>query len=343
VRGLTKWSSFATGNAGRFSRQKKVPLFEFSIPTERVPQAPRSLAASIVAHALAFLLLFALRFPGSVSSFPMAPQHITLLAPRTERAIVAPKIRPSRPREFRPLPPVPVHVEIPAAPAIAAPAIETPQPVLPELPHLAPAVAIAKPSGFSEAKPAAPLPAPKPAVKASGFESAENQATGPARGTLSTVGSFDSAHSAEGAPARNATAIARPGGFSDASASSASGARHSPITSGAFGDTTVEKGAAQSRQTTGSASVTPVEILSKPRPAYTAEARANNIEGEVLLEVQFSISGEARVLRVVRGLGHGLDETAIAAARGIRFRPATREGAAVDFAAIVHIVFQLAN
>jgi TonB family protein len=91
------------------------------------------------------------------------------------------------------------------------------------------------------------------------------------------------------------------------------------------------------------AALTPVEIISKPRPAYTDEARAKRIEGEVLLEMQFSATGEARVLRIVRGLGHGLDETALAAANGIKFRPATRDGAAVDSAAIVHIVFQLAN
>jgi hypothetical protein len=46
---------------------------------------------------------------------------------------------------------------------------------------------------------------------------------------------------------------------------------------------------------------------------------------------------------VVRGLGHGLDENAVAAAQAIRFRPAARDGAAVDSTALVHIVFQLAN
>lgn len=58
--------------------------------------------------------------------------------------------------------------------------------------------------------------------------------------------------------------------------------------------------------------------------------------------MQFDAEGDARMVRVVRGLGHGLDETAIAAARGIRFRPAERNGAPIDSAAIVHIVFQLA-
>jgi TonB family protein len=85
-----------------------------------------------------------------------------------------------------------------------------------------------------------------------------------------------------------------------------------------------------------------VEILAKPRPAYTEDARRQRIEGEVLLEVLFTASGQARVLRTVRGLGHGLDESAIAAAEAIRFRPAERAGVTADSTAIVHIVFQLA-
>jgi hypothetical protein len=44
----------------------------------------------------------------------------------------------------------------------------------------------------------------------------------------------------------------------------------------------------------------------------------------------------------VRGLGHGLDETAIAAANKMRFKPAMRAGQPVDSTAVVHVVFQLA-
>jgi len=46
--------------------------------------------------------------------------------------------------------------------------------------------------------------------------------------------------------------------------------------------------------------------------------------------------------RIVRGLGHGLDEAAVRAAQQIRFKPARRDGQPVDFPAVVHIVFQLA-
>ena len=95
------------------------------------------------------------------------------------------------------------------------------------------------------------------------------------------------------------------------------------------------------RMDTGPAA-TAVEITYKPNPAYTDEARNQKLEGEVLLEVMFGANGQLHVNRVVRGLGHGLDETAIAAANKIRFKPATRSGQPMDSTAIVHVVFQLA-
>lgn len=84
------------------------------------------------------------------------------------------------------------------------------------------------------------------------------------------------------------------------------------------------------------------EIISKPNPIYTDEARKLRIEGEVLLEVVFESDGKVRVVRVVRGLGHGLDEAATRAAEQIRFRPAQQDGQPVDFTAVLHILFQLA-
>jgi len=90
------------------------------------------------------------------------------------------------------------------------------------------------------------------------------------------------------------------------------------------------------------ATTTPVEITFKPNPVYTQEARALKIEGEVLLEMSFGANGTLQVNRVVKGLGHGLDEAAIAAAQKIRFKPALRGGQPVDSVAIVHVVFQMA-
>jgi TonB family protein len=114
------------------------------------------------------------------------------------------------------------------------------------------------------------------------------------------------------------------------------------VQAGAFGDTHAVLASA-SRPVEISSPTTPVEILSKPVPVYTTEARQLHIEGEVLLNVTFAASGQAHVLGVVRGLGHGLDEAAIAAATRIHFRPAQREGHAVDSTAVLHVIFQLAN
>lgn len=90
------------------------------------------------------------------------------------------------------------------------------------------------------------------------------------------------------------------------------------------------------------AKIVPAEILSKPVPIYTEEARAKRIEGEVLLEVVLEASGRLRVLRVVRGLGHGLDDAAVHAAEQIRFKPAMKDGQPSDSTAVLHIIFQLA-
>src|SRR5881296_301927 len=82
------------------------------------------------------------------------------------------------------------------------------------------------------------------------------------------------------------------------------------------------------------AKLVPAEIISKPRPTYTDEARRLRIEGEVLLEVVFRASGFVDAARVLQGLGHGLDETAIEAARQIQFRPARRNGSPEDAKAV---------
>jgi|SRR6516225_5417100 TonB family protein len=88
--------------------------------------------------------------------------------------------------------------------------------------------------------------------------------------------------------------------------------------------------------------VVPAEILSKPTPAYTEEARRMRVEGEVLLEVVLEASGRVHVVRIVRGLGHGLDESAVRAAEQISFKPAMRDGQPSDSTAVLHIIFQLA-
>ena len=87
---------------------------------------------------------------------------------------------------------------------------------------------------------------------------------------------------------------------------------------------------------------TSLEVLSKPAVQYTAEARQLKVQGDVVLRVTFTASGQVIINSVVRGLGHGLDEEARRVASQIRFRPATRNGQAVDLTTNITITFQLA-
>jgi len=120
------------------------------------------------------------------------------------------------------------------------------------------------------------------------------------------------------------------------------GNRGTAVQTAGFGAQEVSHNAAKAVQADSGPATTSVEIISKPTPVYTKEARQLKLEGEVLLEVMFGANGQLRVNRVVQGLGHGLDEAAITAANQMRFKPALRNGSPVDSTAIVHVVFQMA-
>jgi TonB family protein len=166
--------------------------------------------------------------------------------------------------------------------------------------------------------------------------------------TAAAVGSFDlptgpgNGNGAGGAHGKQG--VIASAGFGDGVAGAGSGDRNprSTVNTGGFGDATTAEAPAK-RVARAASDVTPVEILFKPKPVYTAEARQLHIQGEVLLDVMFAGSGEIHVVRTVRGLGHGLDEAAQRAAQQIRFRPAKKDGQPYDSEAVVHIVFELAE
>jgi len=85
----------------------------------------------------------------------------------------------------------------------------------------------------------------------------------------------------------------------------------------------------------------PVEITFKPKPDYTDEGRKLGINGEVRLQVMFSADGRVHVIRVLQGLGYGLDEQAVKAAEQIKFKPALHAGQPIDSMALVQIIFEL--
>jgi TonB family protein len=77
---------------------------------------------------------------------------------------------------------------------------------------------------------------------------------------------------------------------------------------------------------TGKDVTTKARLLAKPEPQYTEDARKNQVTGTVVLKVVFSSNGTVQNIRTVSGLPYGLTEKAIAAARQIKFVPATKDG-----------------
>ncbi|HUF05144.1 MAG TPA: energy transducer TonB [Aridibacter sp.] len=86
---------------------------------------------------------------------------------------------------------------------------------------------------------------------------------------------------------------------------------------------------------------TGLAILSKPRPGYTEEARKELVGGKVLLRVTFLATGKIGAISVIEWLPFELTEKSIAAAKKIRFRPATRNGVAINFLKIVQFNFSI--
>ena len=64
------------------------------------------------------------------------------------------------------------------------------------------------------------------------------------------------------------------------------------------------------------------------KPTYTNEARAAQIEGAVRVEITVDENGTVIGVKVLRGLGYGLDEAATNAAKQMTFEPGTRCGKA---------------
>ncbi|MFZ0590395.1 MAG: energy transducer TonB [Bryobacteraceae bacterium] len=169
---------------------------------------------------------------------------------------------------------------------------------------------------------------------------------GQGRGVVRTT-SFGTAEGAGSGPGGNGVGIGhgtvRTAGFGSPEGGNGNGTgnRSGSVKTGGFGDNSTAVQAEAVKRQAAAPATTPVEIISKPKPVYTQEARDLHLEGEVSLEVVFSASGAVQVVRVVRGLGHGLDQAAQQAAGQIRFRPGTRDGVPVDTRATIHIVFEL--
>jgi TonB family protein len=81
--------------------------------------------------------------------------------------------------------------------------------------------------------------------------------------------------------------------------------------------------------------------ISTPDPEYTEEARRAKTQGTCILWMIVDAEGHPRDIRVVRGLGFGLDVKAIDAVKQWRFEPAKKDGKAVNVQISVEVGFRL--
>jgi TonB family protein len=288
------------------------------------------------------------------------------------REVVMPLVyAPPRPHTPLEAPPVRIRRELPRiqAPAITRPEIQAapaPPPVTAK--QMTAPVPMDHPKRASIAAPEtvqqpaiAPVPiqtadlkAPSlpsrytPPVKTGVFENPGQSPTAnkPSPRLEVQTGGFDAPRGGGGLAAKGASSgSVRLGGFGDSS--SDGGSSHGSgggqvVANAGFGDGAAKTAApGPTRRAESAPTETPVEVLWKPKPAYTAEARTKKLQGAVTLEVVFRASGQVQVLRVVHGLGSGLDESARAAAQQIRFRPGKKDGVPVDRTGLVQITFEL--
>jgi protein TonB len=87
--------------------------------------------------------------------------------------------------------------------------------------------------------------------------------------------------------------------------------------------------------------IEPPTLLHEVKPDYTEDARRRGVEGDVVMEIVVEANGRVGHVRVLQGLGYGLDERAVAAVRQWRFSPATRRGATVSVMVEVAMEFKL--
>src|SRR6267378_2498478 len=337
------------------------------LPDSRPPWKEFTFSMVTQAGSIALLLWIGLLYPRVIPSPPGDYKAIVLVT-------TPPPVnhQPAPIREFKvPEPvahldtPIPENLRLPAPkPHVRGEEAQAPRVELaatkPNLPPTAPAIPrrLVQTNVFSTGSSATPTMAAAPQkVQTGGFgdpngvPAKESNNGKPA--TIAQLGSFDlpagPGYGNGTGGAKGARGVVASTGFGNGVATGDGSGRvntsrgNGVVRQAGFGDadvTAVQQGRPKTAEV--APRILPAEILSKPTPAYTEDARRARIEGEVLLEVVLEASGHIRVLRVVRGLGHGLDESAIRAAEQINFKPAMRDGQPADSTAVLHIIFQLA-
>lgn len=294
-------------------------------------------------------------------------EHVTLVAPALEHPISVPRSQLAKHELPKHIPPRAARMTLPepvvTPPKTEKPPVVTEKPVLPNperrnydsvatrIVPKAPVKHVQTNIFESEKTELTQVRRPARAVQTGGFGDPEGV---PGQGnskrntvTVASLGAFD-LPSGPGrgngtGKAHGVAGVVRSAGFADGTSSNFPVRASRTVAASGFAQEVAPPVSTFRAPVEKKAQLEPVEILYKPRPAYTDEARRKRVEGEVLLDVVFEASGSLHVRRVVKGLGYGLDDNALAAAQRIQFRPARRDGQPYDCAALVHIVFELSE
>lgn len=84
-------------------------------------------------------------------------------------------------------------------------------------------------------------------------------------------------------------------------------------------------------------------LIGKVEPEYSEQARMAQCQGTVVLRLEVDPDGRPANVRVVRGLGLGLDENAIEAVRKWQFKPGYKDGQPVTVEATVQVSFRVST
>jgi TonB family protein len=87
--------------------------------------------------------------------------------------------------------------------------------------------------------------------------------------------------------------------------------------------------------------IVPPAVDHKVNPEYALEARLLKYSGTVTLSIIVDPSGRAKSIRLVKGLGFGLDEKAVEAVQQWVFRPGMKDGSPVNVKATIAVNFRL--
>jgi TonB family protein len=298
-----------------------------------------SLFAGFVLQGLLGLVLIQLGFihPGKAEAVAEKMVHTSLVFKRagavpvasqlTLKAYVLPVVAKLTVPHDVPQPNVATPIDLPEVAAVTTPLPEISKPMA----KLPPAPVQLGAFAPTTQKPTISKPIQASQVQTGGFgdpNGAKGQGDGKEKLQVAALGTFD-----------------MPGGQGHGNGTGGTRGIAGAVESSGFGALTNAPASSYSLQAVDN-SDTPasaVEIVSKPKPAYTEEGRTLKIEGDVRLEVRFTAAGQAHVVKVIKGLGYGLDEQAVRAAEQIKFKPARHDGQSVDSTAVVHIIFELAS